>query len=113
MAAEGFGGLAGKRIVLTGATRGIGRACALRLARGGAAVLGVARDAKPFAGRIFGHSCDVTRPESMPALAEAAEKRLGAVDALVNNAGAAVFGEIGVLSPEDFDATLAVCLKAP
>ncbi len=44
---------------------------------------------------------------------EAAEKRLGGADALVNNAGAAVFQDIENLSAESFDATLAICLRAP
>jgi NAD(P)-dependent dehydrogenase (short-subunit alcohol dehydrogenase family) len=123
MAAKGPGRLRRLRVVLTGASRGIGRATALHLVRGGAHVLAVAREsgplsalameAKPLAGRIFPHSCDVGEPESAGPLVEAAEKRLGGVDALVNNAGSAVFGEIGELSPADFDATLAVCLRAP
>ena len=115
--------LVGKKVVLTGASRGIGRSCALYLAREGAHVLAVARDVKalaalkaesqPFTGRIFPHSCDVTEADQVEALVEAATNRIGSVDALVNNAGSAIFQEIGQMSPVDFDATLAICLKAP
>ncbi|MEE9275468.1 MAG: SDR family oxidoreductase [bacterium] len=123
MARGGAHPLAGKRIVLTGASRGIGRAVALRLAGAGARVLAaargeealaaLAREAEPLAGEIFPHPCDVTRPAEVEALTEAARERLGGVDALVNNAGAGVFRPLEDLSPEDFDATLAVCLRAP
>ncbi|MBI1724884.1 MAG: SDR family oxidoreductase [Candidatus Tectomicrobia bacterium] len=116
-------GVAGKRVVLTGASRGIGRAAALRLARAGARVLAVARDAealaslafeaKPAKGQVFPHSCDLTSEEEVEALAEIAARRLGGVDALVNNAGAGVFRELEELTPADFEATLAICLKAP
>jgi len=115
--------LAGKRVVLTGASRGIGRAAALRLARAGAQVLAVARDAealaslafesKPLPGQVFPHSCDLTSEGEVEALAEVAARRLGGVDALVNNAGAGVFRELEKLAPGDFEATLAICLKAP
>ena len=123
MAPGGAKALAGRRVVLTGASRGIGRAAALRLARGGAQVLAVARDvqalsalaleAKSLAGQVFHHSCDLTDPDEIEALAGIAARRLGGVDALVNNAGGGVFRELEELAPEDFEATLAICLKAP
>ncbi len=82
MAGENSGGLAGKRVVLTGASRGIGRACALLLARRGAKVLAAARDekaldslareSKSFPGRILPHVCDLSDKESPQALVEAA-----------------------------------------
>ena len=117
------GRLGKRRIVLTGASRGIGRASALRLARAGARVLAVSRDPDALArlafesggcaGQVFPHACDVTKADEVEALAEAAEKRLECVDALVNNAGAGVFKEMDALSPEEFNATLSVCLTAP
>ncbi len=117
------GRLGKRRVVLTGASRGIGRASALRLAGAGARVLAVSRDAdalarlafdaKGRAGRIFPHSCDVTKTDEVAALAEMAEKRLEGVDALVNNAGAGVFKELESLSVEEFSATVSVCLTAP
>ena len=75
-----------RRIVLTGASRGIGRVSALRLAKAGAKVLAVARDADALArlafdskgsvGQIFPHSCDVTKADEVEALSEMAGKRL-------------------------------------
>ncbi|MDA0999756.1 MAG: SDR family NAD(P)-dependent oxidoreductase [bacterium] len=116
-------GLEGRRIVLTGATGGIGRATALHLASGGARVLAIARggealaslshEAKPLAGEIFPHPCDLTSESAVGAVAAAAGERLGGVDALVNNAGMAGFEALENLTPEAFEATLSVCLKAP
>lgn len=117
------GHLGGRRVVLTGASRGIGRASALRLARAGARVLAVSRDADALArlafdakghvGRILPHVCDVTKADEVEALAEMAERRLSGVDALINNAGAGVFKDVESLSVEEFHATLSVCLAAP
>ena len=112
-----------KRIVLTGASRGIGRVSALRLAKAGAKVLAVSRDvdalarlafdSKGFVGQIFPHSCDVTKADEVEALGEMAEKRLKGVDALINNAGSGVFKDIETLSVDEFNATVSVCLTAP
>ncbi len=117
------GHLRNRRVVLTGASRGIGRASALRLAKAGARVLAVSRDAEALArlafdskgcvGRIFPHVCDVTEADEVEALAEMAEKRLSGVDALINNAGAGVFKDVESLSADEFHATLSVCLTAP
>lgn len=115
--------LKGRRIVLTGATGGIGKATALHLAGAGARVLAIARgrealaslsrEAEPLAGEIFSHSCDLTSESAGGAIADAAGERLGGVDALVNNAGVAGFDALEDLTPDGFDATLSVCLKAP
>lgn len=115
--------LKGKRIVLTGASRGIGRSCALRLVQAGANVLAIAREidalvalkgeTRNFNGRLFPHSCDISDVNGISAINDAAIARLGGVDALVNNAGVAIFHEITELTPEQFDKTLAVCLKGP
>ncbi|HEY7779638.1 MAG TPA: SDR family NAD(P)-dependent oxidoreductase [Ktedonobacterales bacterium] len=90
--------LAGKRAVVTGASRGIGRAIALALARAGAAVAVSARsgddlqataDAAKALGRdAWAIGCDVTDAEQVELLAIAAHERMGGVDILVNNAGA-------------------------
>lgn len=88
--------LVGKCAVVTGGGRGIGAACARRLAAAGAKVAVCARSEDQVAavadaiGRgAAAIACDVTDPDSVAAMAEAAERLLGPVDILVNNAGAA------------------------
>ncbi|MGH2409931.1 MAG: SDR family NAD(P)-dependent oxidoreductase [Chloroflexota bacterium] len=91
--------LAGKRTVVTGASRGIGRAIALALASEGATVAAVARDAEALAAlteeiRRLGREavaipCDVTDQARVEAMAATALDKLGGIDILVHNAGAA------------------------
>jgi 3-hydroxybutyrate dehydrogenase len=85
--------------VVTGASRGIGEAVARALAREGIAVLLAGRSADRLAavaagitgagGEAWPAPCDVTDEAAVAALAETAAHRLGEVDVLVNNAGAA------------------------
>ncbi len=89
--------LTGKRAVVTGAGRGIGRSIALALARAGADVAVTARSAgelEQLVGEIWAmgrHSvsipCDVTDPEQVQHMATTLIDGLGGVDILVNNAG--------------------------
>ena len=89
--------LSGHVAWITGASRGIGRATALALARNGAAVAISGRDAEALetvANRlandgadVFAQSCDVRDEQSVLAFAEAARVRFGEIDILVNNAG--------------------------
>ena len=89
-----------KRVLVTGASSGIGRATALLLAEHGYQVLAVARREDRLADiaseRIQTVVCDVTRDDDVQALREVAAKS-GGVSALVNNAG----GAIGMDSVED------------
>jgi NAD(P)-dependent dehydrogenase (short-subunit alcohol dehydrogenase family) len=93
-------GLTGKVVVVTGASRGIGFACAAAFLQEGARVAIVSRDAgrlEHAAARL--HSAgdfppaaivaDLTRPEEAKRMAEAVYESLGAVEILVNSAGAA------------------------
>jgi len=89
--------LAGRRAVVTGASRGIGRSIALALAQAGADVAVVSRNAddlEPLAaeicdmgrrGRLF--PCDVTDPAQVEVMANTVTNELGGIDILVNNAG--------------------------
>lgn len=96
--------MAASRIVLTGASKGIGHAMALKLTRGGAKVLANARDeealaslvfeAKSLSGRIYPHRCDITVLDELEMLPATAEKRLNRVDALINNAGMSIFQKL-------------------
>jgi NADP-dependent 3-hydroxy acid dehydrogenase YdfG len=96
-------------VVVTGASRGIGRATALRLARGGARVIagGRAEDelqalAREHAG-IRARVLDVADPESVRAFVDAVLADHGGVDVLVANAGIGVFGPIESLALADWD----------
>jgi NAD(P)-dependent dehydrogenase (short-subunit alcohol dehydrogenase family) len=99
--------LAGRRAVVTGAGRGIGRAIASHLADAGAAVVLAARtesevqqaaeQIRSEGGRADAVVCDITDDASVARLAAVSEDRLGGpVDTLVNNAG--------VYRPRPFDA---------
>ena len=115
--------LADRRILITGASSGIGKAATLRFAKLGARVLAVGRDekrltqlgfdSKKFRGKVFPHICDVTNAEEIQGLTAISKKRLGTVDTLINNAGSIFVDEIENLSVEKFDSVISVCLKAP
>jgi NAD(P)-dependent dehydrogenase (short-subunit alcohol dehydrogenase family) len=92
--------LAGKRILLTGASSGIGEAAAEQFARAGATVVVVARRQElldALAERITGAGgealsipCDVSDMDAVDALVADVEKRLGGIDILINNAGRSI-----------------------
>ena len=86
--------LAGKVIIVTGASRGIGAAAAEALAKAGATVVLTARDGKltEQVARSIGpsasaHACDVSNYAAFAALVEQTKARHGKLDILVNNAG--------------------------
>ena len=97
MASENKLVLAGKRAVVTGAGRGIGRSIALALAEAGADVAVTARTATDLETLVAQISamgrkslltpCDVTNPEQVQSMAQTFIDGLGGVDILVNNAG--------------------------
>jgi 3-oxoacyl-[acyl-carrier protein] reductase len=101
-----------KTAIVTGASRGIGRAIALRLAREGARVLLTARDEKALdstaktiaqsGGEAHVIAADLRRPESASRIVEAASARFGSIDILVNNAGATKRGEFQALTDDDY-----------
>jgi 3-hydroxybutyrate dehydrogenase len=115
--------LQGRRAVVTGGSRGIGRAVALALARAGASVVVTARSAdaiQEVAGELQAlgaHAeaipCDVTDPDQVQALAQGASKALGSVDILVNNAGASGSAPIQRLSLDEWDRMLRVNATGP
>src|SRR5947209_5572008 len=89
--------LNGKVAIVTGATRGIGRACALALAREGADVLVSGRDAEAGAAvcaeiaalgrRASFHAADLHEARAARGVVDAALAEFGTLDVLVNNAG--------------------------
>lgn len=109
--------LKGKQAIVTGSTRGIGRAIAEALLRSGAAVgicgrsaesteRAVAELKQSTGGDVFGRPTDVSNRDEIVRFFEAAEARFGGLDILVNNAGAGVFRPIQELTAEEWIATI-------
>lgn len=107
--------------VVTGASRGIGRAIALKLADTKAAVVAVAREQnadgvvaeiEAAGGAAVGVTLDVTDSGSIPILARTALDRFGRIDVLVNNAGIVRDQLTMRMKSEDWDAVLATNLTA-
>lgn len=113
--------LTGRVAIVTGASRGIGRAVALRLGAAGAAVVAAARERHAdavvaeivgFGGRAEAASVDVTDAASVDRMVGLALERLGRVDVLVSNAGIARDQLLLRMKREDWDAVLATNLTA-
>lgn len=109
--------LSDKTALVTGATRGIGRAIAARLLLDGARVAICARSAaaveqtvrqlaQETGGEAAGIAADVGRHDQVKALFDFVHNRFGGLDILVNNAGIGVFASVRDLSPEDWGRTL-------
>jgi 3-oxoacyl-[acyl-carrier protein] reductase len=111
--------LEGKVAIVTGGSRGIGRAIADALAEGGARVAVVARNgerasaaAEELSGEGHaGFACDVADPAAVAATLEAVEERVGPVDILVNNAGITRDNLLMRMKDEEFDEVIAANLK--
>ena len=116
------GALDGQVAVVTGASRGIGRACALELARHGAQIVvnyvsnvdaaEETRDAiHELGGTVVLVKADVSDAESASDLIETAVEELGSVDILVNNAGINRDRTLSRLSVEEWDEVIATNLS--
>ena len=103
--------LNGRIALVTGGTRGIGRAIAERLVSEGAkvAICGrkpevVERAAQALggAGKVFGVAADLRRVEDVHAMFAAIDQAFGGLDILVNNAGEGLFRKVGDMTPEEW-----------
>ena len=114
-------GLAGRRAVVTGGSKGIGKAIAAELMAEGAAVAICSRHPDELeaaavelvkqlpdesAGSVRAMPCDVTEPGQVTEFIEAAVAAMGGLDILVNNAGGARPGQFGTLTDDDWHADI-------
>ena len=110
--------LNGKNALVTGSTRGIGRAIAETLAKSGARVAVVGRDlqkakeaAAEVGGGAQGFACDVTDTSAVAKLIADVEAAFGSIDILVNNAGITRDNLVMRLKDEDWDAVINANLR--
>jgi 3-oxoacyl-[acyl-carrier protein] reductase len=110
--------LTGRTALVTGSTRGIGRAIADTLTGAGARVAVVGRDlaratetAAAVGGGAQGFACDVADAASVASLVESVEQAFGRVDILVNNAGLTRDNILFRIKDEDWDAVLDANLR--
>ena len=130
--------LEGKTALVTGSSRGIGRAVAQRLSAEGATVVVTARSFEPSAsvragaaaalpgtigetveliersgGKAVGIAADLEHPEQRDQLVAEVVERLGRIDILVNNAGFADYSVVEQMNLETFDRTVEHYLRTP
>jgi 3-oxoacyl-[acyl-carrier protein] reductase len=117
-------GLKGKTALVTGASRGIGRYTAQRLARDGArvgvhygrneqAAKEVVAAIEADGGAAFALHADLAAPHAAQVLWAAFDEYADGADILVNNAGVVVYGHVDEVAEEDFDWLFSVNVKAP
>jgi 3-oxoacyl-[acyl-carrier protein] reductase len=115
--------LSGRVGLITGGSRGIGRAVAISLAEAGAAIAvnfrekaadaqAVVDTIRKAGRRAMAVGADVSKAAEVAAMVAAVQRELGAVDVLVNNAGVGVIRSVDELTEEVFDQTIAVNLKS-
>jgi 3-oxoacyl-[acyl-carrier protein] reductase len=116
-----FQSLAGRSVIVTGASKGIGRGIALRFAAAGCGVLVVSRklaeaeavvaEITAAGGRARAHAADVSEPEHTAAMAAAALTAFGRLDILCANAGIFPAARLGEMTAADFDQVIGTNLK--
>lgn len=108
----------GRVVVVTGATRGIGKGIARVFAQHGARVLVVSRSAadaqaaaQEIGGEARGCAADVGTPDGCEAMAAAAVEAFGAIDVLCANAGVFPSSKIEDMDPDEWDTVLGINLR--
>lgn len=116
--------LAGKVALVTGGSRGLGRAMTLAFAERGADVViasrkvdnceAVAKEARGFGVKALGYGCHVGHWQELEGLTDAAYEAFGKVDILVNNAGMSpLYPKLSAVGEDLFDKVIGVNLKGP
>jgi meso-butanediol dehydrogenase / (S,S)-butanediol dehydrogenase / diacetyl reductase len=111
-----MGSLSGRTVLITGAARGIGAACARRLAGGGAKL--VLADVDPAVDTVAGElgqvavRADVTRPDDIARMVEEPYRRWGRLDVLFNNAGVVRVQPLLDVTEGEWDRVMDVNLRA-
>jgi len=115
--------LTGKVALVTGGSRGLGRAMSLGFARAGADVViasrkldaceAVAAEVRALGREAMAHACHVGHWDELEALVEATYARFGRIDILVNNAGLSPVMNNAEISEDFFDKIVAVNFKGP
>lgn len=110
----------GKVALVTGASSGLGRACALRLAAEGAQVFAVAGSAEKLAALqsqattpIVTHACDLSTADSCRNAVDKAQQQFGKLDILLNIAGVHRFRHTATITTQEWHQDLAINLHAP
>jgi NAD(P)-dependent dehydrogenase (short-subunit alcohol dehydrogenase family) len=113
----------GKVAVITGGASGIGRACALAMARRGADVVvadvnqertsATVAEIERLGRRSLGVRCDVSRDGELERLAERSIAEMGGVDLLMNNAGVVLGGPMEAVSMADWEWIVNINLLGP
>jgi 3-oxoacyl-[acyl-carrier protein] reductase len=119
-------GLAGRKAIVTGGSKGLGKAIAADLIAEGASVVICSRHADELeataaelkkaaaagssAAAVVAIPCDVTDPDQVTTFVDAAVTAMGGLDILVNNAGGARPGQFGTLTDDDWHADIEVKL---
>lgn len=114
---------AGKVAVIAGGSRGLGLVLARRLAREGASVVLLARDAaeldrarselEAVTPNVLTIPCDVTNREAVQKAIDEAASKFGRIDILINNAGTIQVGPVENMTIRDFEDAMAVHVYAP
>ncbi len=115
--------LEGKHALVTGASRGIGRAIAQALSRAGAGVTlnyrsraneadALKRELERDGGRAIAVQADVSRRDEVERLLDEARRALGPIDIVINNAGVAMPSAIDRVTEDEWDATVDINLKS-
>ena len=110
----------GKAVIVTGASSGIGRACALKFLEAGCAVAAVARRkdileslAEGASGNMLPIAADITVPGEADRVIDETVRAFGGIDVLVNAAGILRSGSIETTSLDDWDEMMDLNVRAP